>query len=186
MIEVNFQPFPTLTTSRLVLRKMGGGDNAQIFKLRADVRVMKYIGKKPMQTIAEADEFINLINDGITNNTGINWAMALKEDVNKLIGTIGLWRIIKEHYRAEIGYMLSPEYWRKGIGKEAILRIIDYGFNTLHLHSIEGKINPVNDASAKALESTGFIREALFKEDFFFNGQFEDTAIYSILNPNHS
>jgi ribosomal-protein-alanine N-acetyltransferase len=139
-----------------------------------------------MQTIAEADEFINLINDGITNNSGINWAMALKDDVNKLIGTIGLWRIIKEHYRAEIGYMLSPEYWRKGIGKEAILRIIDYGFNTLHLHSIEGKINPVNVASAKALESTGFIREALFKEDFFFNGQFEDTAIYSILNPNHS
>jgi len=64
--------------------------------------------------------------------------------------------------------------------------VIDYGFNTLHLHSIEGKINPVNIASAKTLESTGFIREALFKEDFFFNGQFEDTAIYSILNPNHS
>jgi hypothetical protein len=40
MIEVNFQPFPTLTTSRLVLRKMGGGDNAQIFKLRSDVCVM--------------------------------------------------------------------------------------------------------------------------------------------------
>lgn len=186
MLEVNFQPFPTLFSSRLILRKMERSDNAALFKLRSDGLVMKYIGKKPMQSISEADEFIELINDAIINNSGINWAIAFRNETRKLIGTIGLWRIIKEHYRAEIGYMLSPEYWRKGISKEAILRVMDYGFNTLHLHSIEGKINPVNVASAKALESTGFIREALFKEDFFFDGHFEDTAIYSILNRDGS
>jgi ribosomal-protein-alanine N-acetyltransferase len=186
MLEVNFQPFPTLFSSRLILRKIESSDNTALFKLRSDSRVMKYIGKKPMQSITEADEFIDVINDAITNNSGINWAIAFSNDASKLIGTIGLWRIIKEHYRAEIGYMLLPGYWQKGISKEAILRVIDYGFNTLHLHSIEGKINPVNVASAKALESTGFIREALFKEDFFFDGHFEDTAIYSMLNRDRS
>ncbi len=98
-----------------------------------------------------------------------------------MIGTIGLWRIIKEHYRAEIGYMLLPEHWKKGFAKEAVLKVVEYGFDEMKLHSIEAHINPKNAASAGLLEITGFVREAYFKEDFFFNGAFEDTAIYSLL-----
>jgi ribosomal-protein-alanine N-acetyltransferase len=135
-----------------------------------------------MTSIDEAKAFIKLITDLLEGNSGITWAMALKESPDKLIGTIGLWRLIKEHYRAEIGYMLHPAYWRKGFTKEAILKVSLFGFNELKLHSIEGHINPRNAASAKTLESTGFVREAYFKEDFFFNGKFEDSAIYSLLN----
>jgi ribosomal-protein-alanine N-acetyltransferase len=162
MLEVNFNPFPQLTTARLLLRKLETTDAKQLFTLRSDKNVMKYIGKKPMQTIDEATDFINLINDNVNNNSGINWAITLKEPA-KLIGVIGLWRIIKEHYRAEIGYMLLPEYWQKGLTKEAILKVIEYGFNELKLHSIQGNINDTNIASGKALESTGFTREAHFK-----------------------
>ena len=139
-----------------------------------------------MSSITEAMDFVNLVNDLLTKNSGITWAMTLKEEPSKLIGTIGLWRLIKEHYRAEIGYTLSPEFWRKGLTKEAILKVLDYGFKELKLHSVEGHISPLNIASAKVLESTGFAREAYFKEDFFFNGKFEDTAIYSLLSRNFS
>ena len=184
MLEVNFDPFPELTTERLVLRKMKDADAEQFFKLRSNTDVMKHIGKKPMTLMNEAMDFIKMINDLLENNSGITWAMALKEEPEKLIGTIGLWRLIKEHFRAEIGYMLLPEFWRKGITKEAVLKVLDYGINELKLHSIEGRITPLNIASAKILENTGFIREAYFKEDFFFNGKFEDTAIYSLLSRN--
>ena len=184
MLEINFSPFPDLSTTRLLLRKMDNTDADELFKLRSDNSVMKYIGKKPMENIDEANAFINLINENIHNNSGINWAITLKEEPNKLIGVIGLWRIIKEHYRAEIGYMLRPEFWRKGIIKEAILRVKDYGFNEMKLHSIQGNINAINIGSAKSLESTGFVCEAFFKEDFYNNEKFEDTKIYSILNPN--
>ena len=186
MLEVNFTPFPQLHTKRLILRKLNDVDADQFFKLRSNQQVMQYIGKKPMTSINEADDFIKMINDLLETNSGITWAMALKEEPGKLIGTIGLWRLIKEHYRAEIGYMLLPEFWRKGITKEAILEVLDYGFNELKLHSVEGKITPLNIASAKILESTGFVREAYFKEDFFFDGKFEDTAIYSLLGHNFS
>ena len=54
----------------------------------------------------------------------------------------------KEHYRAEIGYALHPAFWKKGIMKEAILAVVDYGFNKMHLHSIEANINADNIASA--------------------------------------
>jgi len=184
MLEVNFTPFPELQTKRLILRKLNDDDAEQFFKLRSTEQVMKYIGKKPMASIAEAFDFIKMINDLLDNNSGITWAIAMKEEPRKLIGTIGLWRLIKEHFRAEIGYMLLPEFWRKGITKEAIIKVLDFGFNELKLHSVEGKITPLNIASAKILESTGFVREAYFKEDFFFEGKFEDTAIYSLLGRN--
>lgn len=182
MNEINFTPFPQLFTARMILRKINESDAEQIFKMRSDEKVMKYIGKKPMAAMEEANSLIALFNDSINRNTGITWAMTLKENPEVLIGTIGLWRLIKEHFRAEIGYMLLPEYWRKGYTKEGVFKMIDFGFNELGLHSIEGRITPLNLASAAILESTGFVKEAHFKEDFFFNGQFGDTAIYSILN----
>ncbi len=186
MLEVNFEPFPELRTERLLLRKMRQTDAEQLFKLRSDKEVMKHIGRTPMGEINEAVDFIKMINDLLDNNSGITWAMTFKEEPENLIGTIGLWRLIKEHYRAEIGYMLLPDFWRNGLTKEAILKILDFGFNQLALHSVEGHITPLNIASAKILESTGFVREAYFKEDFFFNGKFEDTAIYSLLGRDFS
>lgn len=180
MLEVNFNPFPELKTERLLLRQLIDEDVAQIYQLRADEDVMKFIGKKPITTMGEAGDFFNLINNSLENNSGITWAISTLEN-RSLIGTIGLWRIIKENYRAEIGYMLLPEYWKKGFTKEAILKVIDYGFHEMKLHSIEAHISPKNIASATVLEKTGFVREGYFKEDFFFDGKFEDTAIYSLL-----
>ena len=65
--------------------------------------------------------------------------------------------------------------------KEAILAVLDFGFDTMHLHSIEANISPGNAASAGVLEATGFIKEAYFKEDFYYDGTFRDTVIYSKL-----
>ena len=181
MLQPNFNPFPEIKTERLLLRRLKKGDAEEILKLRSDENVMKYIGKEIAASLSDAIEFINRINESLITNNGITWAITLQENPDKLIGTIGHWRVIKEHYRAEVGYMLQPEYWKKGIMKEALLKVIDFGFNELHLHSIEANINPENIASAGILEATGFIREAYFKEDFFFKGVFSDTAIYSKL-----
>lgn len=182
MLQPNFSPFPEIETERLLLRKIQADDAEALFFLRSDEKVMQFIDKERAASIKDAELFITNINTLVTNNEGITWAMALKENPNQLIGTIGLWRIIKQHHRAEIGYMLHPDHWKKGLMKEAIIRVNDFGFNDLKLHSIEAHINPGNEGSAAILESTGYIREAYFKEDFFFNGTFRDTAIYSRLN----
>jgi ribosomal-protein-alanine N-acetyltransferase len=67
--------------------------------------------------------------------------------------------------------------------KEAIRELLDYGFTHLKLHSVEANINPANQASEALLKSVGFIKEAYFKENFYFNGQFIDSAIYSLVKP---
>ena len=65
---------------------------------------------------------------------------------------------------------------------EALCAIIEYGFNQMKLHSIEANINPDNIASQQLLEKAGFVREAYFRENYYFGGRFIDSAIYSLLN----
>lgn len=181
MLNPDFSPFPEIKTARLLLRRMTIDDAAEILNLRSSEEVMQYIDRERAVTIKDAEIFLDRINASVDSNNGILWGITLKEDPEKLIGNIGFWRLIKEHYRAEVGYMLNPAFWKKGIMKEALQEVINFGFNSMNLHSIEANINPGNAASAALLESTGFIKEAYFKEDFFFNGAFHDTIIYSRL-----
>lgn len=182
MLEVNFSPFPLISTNRLLLGCLQNKHAEDLFFLRSNDEVMRYIDKERSKTVEEVEDLIKRINDDINNNNGINWCISLKEKPEKLVGTIGFWRMIKQNYRAEVGYMLHPGYWRKGIMNEALEAVINFGFNNMNLHSIEAHINPGNSASANLLEKTGFIREAYFKEDYFFRGKFLDSAIYSLLN----
>lgn len=66
--------------------------------------------------------------------------------------------------------------------QEALSAILAYGFTIMKLHSVEARVNPLNEPSIKLLERNNFIREGLFKEDYFYNGKFLDTAVYSIIS----
>jgi ribosomal-protein-alanine N-acetyltransferase len=153
-----------------------------IFFLRSDKNVLKYLDREPAATIEEAALWIQKINDLEKNNNAVTWAITLKPDLT-LIGTICFWNITKEHYRAEIGYALNPDHQSKGIMQEAMTAVLDYGFKIMKLHSIEANVNPNNLSSIKLLERNNFIREGYFKENYFFNGKFSDSAIYSLISP---
>ena len=177
---INFEPFPILETDRLVLRRIDDNDAPQIFKLRSDPEVMKFVPRPLATTIGDAKEHIANINAKIAKNDGINWAITLKGTID-FIGIIGHFCIKKEHFRSEVGYMLLPEFHGNGIMSEALAVVMTYGFNELKLHSVEAIIGPENYASAKVLENNGFIKEAHFIENEYFEGKFLDTVVYSKL-----
>lgn len=181
MLELNFTPFPELKTERLLLRRLQKTDANEMFFLRSNEDVLRYLGKEPASSVKEAEEFIVKIDKAVDDNESVLWGIALISDPAVLIGTICLWNFKKENYRGEIGYILHPDHWRKGIMKEAIICVLDYGFNVLKLHSVEALLSPENIASSAVLESTGFMKEAHLKENFYFRGEFSDTLIYSKL-----
>jgi ribosomal-protein-alanine N-acetyltransferase len=51
----------------------------------------------------------------------------------------------------------------------------------MKLHSVEADVNPANQPSIKLLERNNFVREAYFKENYFYDGKFLDSAIYTLL-----
>ncbi len=184
MLSLNFSPFPVLNTERLLLRCITADDAPGLFSLRSDKAVMEYIDREPFKSIEETSQFIEKLLDNLKENEAILWVIALKDNPQTLVGTICFWNIIKEHYRAEIGYMLNSAYWQKGIMKEALKVCIDNGLNQFNFHSIEANIDPANAASAALLKSCGFIQEAYFHENYYFNGLFKDSAIFSLVKKN--
>ncbi len=185
MLEISFNPFPVIETQRLTLRNFNKLDAETMLEMRSNVEMMKYICRPVLNTIEESEALIQRYENAINDNIGINWAVFLKSE-NKIIGNVAFHKIDKENYRAEIGYYIHPNYWKKGFVTEAIEAIIKYGFEVYKFHSIEALIDPRNEASKQVLNKFNFVEEGLVKENFYFEGEFLDTGIYSLLKSNYS
>lgn len=172
MKDFKFNPFPVLQTERLVLRHLRPDDDNEIFFLRSDERVLKYLVAPKATDIEDARAFIRKITKGIEKNEWIYWGICLK-DHPKLIGTICFWNIETKHKKAEIGYVIHPDFQGKGFMQEAISKVIQYGFEQMKLYVLEAVLDPDNVPSVKLLE----------KNNFVYNKQEEKTAIYLLKNP---
>lgn len=157
MLQLNFTPFPTLTTDRLILRQLEDTDENEIFAIRSDERVNEFLDRPKANSIKDARDFIHKINNGISNNECMYWGIALKNKA-RLIGTICFWNISKVNSTAEIGYELQPGFQGKGYVQEAIAVVIKYGFENMKLRAIVAELDPGNLRSIKVLEKNGFKR----------------------------
>ena len=160
MLTLNFSPFPNLTTERLLLRKITIEDAEDIYALRSDDRVNEFLDRPKALSVEDAGNFINQIRSRGSNNELLYWAITQKKN-SKLIGTIVYWNISKEEYKGEIGFEMHPDYQGKGLMREAVEKVIDYGFNELGLQTIEAFPEAANEKSIILLERTHF------KRDFF-------------------
>ena len=184
MTDLLFDPFPVLETQRLSLRKISMNDAAEIFAIRRNADAMRYSGRPLLKSMSEAQNLIGKFQEGIRDRKNIFWAISFKND-SRLIGTVGFRRIDPDNFRAELGYVISPEFWGQGYASESIAVVIKYGFNEIGLHSIEARVSPDNKNSSKVLLKQKFIKEAHFKEDSFFDGEFRDTEVYCLTKPRH-
>lgn len=184
MLEFNFVPYPVMQTERLELTRPFVGEADDFFEMRSDPRVMKFIPRPIAETVEDAVKLIQGMDEVVQKKEGISWSIKMKGNP-KVIGHIGFYRTQHAHYRSELGYMCHPDYWGKGIISEAVRAALEYGFHKMNLHSIEAVIDPVNIKSGAVLERNHFIKEAHFRENFYWNGKFSDTAIYSLLRSRH-
>jgi ribosomal-protein-alanine N-acetyltransferase len=182
MLTFDFTFSPTLNTARLVLRPLTSADAPALFVLRSDPRVMQYVPRPLATEVADAAALIEMMNEATGRSEMLNWGIVLRSS-DELIGTIGLYGLQPENHRGEIGYMLHPAQQGQGFMQEAVTAVLDYGFEVLSLHSVEGVIDPQNEASARVLQRAGFVQEGLFRENGYWEGKFIDSAYYSLLCP---
>lgn len=182
VLRLDLPSFPVLATPRLQLRALTNADAPALFRLRSDPRVMHHI---PKPLFFKSDEAVGLLRDfqrTYDAHEAIMWAIAVKGSADAC-GIVGYWRIMAEHHRAEIGYFLDPDLWGQGLMTEAVKAVLDFGFGTLELHSVEAATHPGNTSSMHVLEHTGFVKEGYFKENIRANGEFVDSVVYSRIAP---
>lgn len=156
MLNRIFTPFPVLTTERLTLRQLLITDEHEIFTLRSDSEINKYLNRPLSNTIDDARNFIIKINENIHKNAALYWAITFS-DKDILVGTICLYGFSNENENCEIGYELLTNFQGQGIMKEALEKVINYAFNTIKVKKIEAFFHRDNQSSINLLEKVLFI-----------------------------
>jgi [ribosomal protein S5]-alanine N-acetyltransferase len=154
-----------------------------------------------LHSLPETDEFNTLgIPDAIevTEKLVREWVMAQTQNprttyvfavtikaTRTFIGLIAL-NIGKSHYKtAEVWFKIHKDFWNKGYTTEAVIQLLDFGFNNLHLHRIEAGCATENLASIKVLEKIGMKREGMKRKKLPIRGEWKDNYFYAILEEDY-
>ena len=140
------------------MRQLSVNDDKEIFALRSNEQVNKYIDRESNITIEDARTFIHKIAEVVGQNQGIYWVITLRNSEN-LVGTICLFNFSNENHQAEIGYELLPTFQGQGIMHEALSKVIAYGMDVIGLKAIEAYTHLENKNSSKLIEKYNFKKQ---------------------------
>jgi len=174
---------PNLETNRLILRKITLRDARDIFDYAKDPSVSRYTLWYPHKSLSDTRQYIGFVKKNYRLRMPENWGIVYKAD-NRLIGTIGLFNLDPANKKAEIHYALSNKYSGRGIMSEAVSKVIQFGFNKLHLNRIEARCMLMNMASERVMQKCGMQYEGIMRKGLFSKGKFVDLKMYAILKNN--
>jgi [ribosomal protein S5]-alanine N-acetyltransferase len=105
------------------------------------------------------------------------WAITM--DVDVAIGWVIL--IEKRTGVQELGYILRRDHWGRGIAREAVSAVVQYGFATLGLRRIFADTDPDNLGSIALLKSLGFRQEGHLRGEWETHIGVRDSLIFGLL-----
>lgn len=176
---VSFTPFPKIETRNLFLRKMEHGDAEDLYEMRRDPLMNEHTDTKPDETINETRNYIDKMLKGVDNNEWILWSIEYKQ-TKKVIGTICIWNIRSGLESGELGYGIIPAYQGKGLMKEALSAVMEYGFEGMGLKALEAYTEVNNLKSVKLLESCGFVEVDRVDDEGYFNDRVYHMIVYKL------
>ncbi|MGE7603519.1 GNAT family N-acetyltransferase [Peribacillus sp. NPDC097675] len=179
-MEKPFENFPTLETERLILRKVTWDDVEDIHAYSSIEEVTKYVTWETHKTLEDTKEFIKFAFTQYENKHIAPWGIQYKEN-GKIIGTIDFVSHHGGHRVAEIGYVLSQDYWGKGIMTEAANEVIAFGFDRMDVVRIQARCFVDNIGSSRVMEKIGMSFEGTMRNMMFVKGKHQDLNMYSIL-----
>jgi len=101
---------------------------------------------------------------------------------DRYIGNTGLDKIDRTHRNAELGIMIgSKPDQNRGYGRDAIVALLRYGFDTLGLHRIYLRCHPDNARGLACYRAVGFTEIGREREAVFVAGEFQDHVTFDML-----
>ena len=174
-----------LETERLVLRPFVLSDLDDFYEYASVEGVDEMAGWKHHENKEKTQEILdNFINEDKT------FAIVLKEN-NKVIGSLGVELYgmeealtgFYEYKGREVGYVLSKDYWGKGLMTEAVKTVINHLFTQLNLDFITCGYYDFNIQSKKVQDKCGFRPYRKLMMDTRL-GTKESGTLNLLLNPN--
>jgi len=141
-----------METERLIHRQFTLDDLDKLVGLRSDPDVVRYLGG---EKASRRDwnrgrlEFYTSRYDVGLGMHGMYW-----KESGEMIGWSGL-QELEGGDEVEVGYGMSKDYWRKGIGYETAVGWLKVGFEELKLERIVAVAMPENKGSWRIMEKLG-------------------------------
>ena len=174
-----------LETERLILREWNLQDLEDFFEYASIPEVGPMAGWPPHENKEISLEILKRFINGKKT-----FAIVYKEN-NKTIGSLGIEEYGLEDKLTEfipyqgrsIGYVLSKDYWGKGLIPEALKEVINYCFNDLNYDFLLSGHFDFNHRSCRVQEKCGFVPYR--KIDFDTKlGKEEPGVLMLLKNPN--
>lgn len=172
--------FPELHTTRLFLREHTVNDVNVYYRLLSNLDAVRYYGRKPIRSIAEAENEINMMRQSFLSSKSIKWAI-MSQINSQYIGCVGIKDFTNAHKRGTLSCIIHPSCWNSGYAHEALFNVIDYSFTTLALNRVQAFVDPQNIRAVSLFKSLGFTQEAILKEYEFEYNNYIDIAIFGMV-----
>ncbi len=174
-----------LSTNRLILRPYADSDFDGVHAYGSDPDVARYMLWGP-NNVEDTREFLRTVHKGAAEEprTKYDFAITLREDghVNgHIIGGCGIYLRGPQRMVGELGYVLNPKFHRQGLMPEAVMRLMEFGFEDLKLHRVFARCHPANRPSAWVMEKAGMLYEGRLREAEMVKGEWWDFLFYSRL-----
>lgn len=159
-----------LGTKRLILRRLDQSDADEIYALRSDAEIMRFI--RDPQSRSESTRWIELVSSRWESD-GIGFCAVIIRETGEFAGWCGLWKL-QETDEIEVGYAIAKRFWKRGFAIEAARAMLAYGFDELGLEKIVAVAREPNSASRRVMERLGM--------QFDYKGRFYSSELvhYSI------
>ena len=141
-----------ITTDKIILKAPEKSDAENLYSLRSNPVVNRFIKRNIPKCIADAEKFIEQRS---LDTNGFYFIIRTQPD-SEFAGAICLWNIDKESKYAEVGYELLPDFQGRGIMTNALREIINLAFTKLHIETLKAITHTDNLPSRKLLETFHF------------------------------
>lgn len=174
-----FKKIPVLESERLILRRLKVSDYSDMYEYSKNKDVTRYLLWREHPDVRYTRDYINYLQSQYRAGNFYDWALIHKES-GKMIGTCGFARLDFDNNSAEVGYVVNPDYWRKGYATEAVKKVIDFGFRNLNLHRIEARYIVGNEVSRRVMEKCGMTFEGVHRSSLFVKDRYVSVGYCAI------
>jgi ribosomal-protein-alanine N-acetyltransferase len=166
-------------TERTMLKALTPAHIHELFNTLKKEDVIRFLGCPE----AMFDRYESMHKNGMeTNRISHFFFLIHDKQTNLPIGECGFHTWNRTHRRAELFYALHNDVDKnKGIMREVLQAVLRYGYTNLDIHRIEAKVANWNTPSVKLVQRFGFTKEGVAREDYYVNGNNQDSDCYSLL-----
>ena len=141
----------TFVTERLILTPLAVADADAVYAIYSHPEILKLYPEKPIAHPSDTIPFM----ERITADGNLVWSIRFKEN-QPMIGDCALHHRNKMEGTIEIGGALLPEFWGKGVMREAFTAIMAYAICEMNIHTFLGRTSATNTQAIRLVEKLGF------------------------------